>query len=269
MSRIGMRVDHQIPIVDPRLFAQSYMDIPVDGNDPRGREPLIPLESVGVAFESYHARTDGGNPPYFGPVEGSRRDVWLRKTPAEKLARVNEHLRPFEAEVLVLDGYRPIACQRALWNFYWTQAKRQDPGAGEQQWRAYALQFAADPANFDENDFRTWSAHTTGAAADLSLRDLKTKELLDMGAEFESIADESIADYYERQLRDGRIAEDDVRLQNRRLLNWAMTREGLLNETSKVFWHYDWGNQTYVRAARAFLSDPPRAAWYGYIRPPA
>ena len=180
MPRIGMRVDHQIPIVDPQLFAQSYFDIPVHGSDPRGRESLIPLESVGVAFESYHARTDGGNPPFFGPVEGSRRDVWLRKTPAEKLARVNEHLRSFEAEVLVLDGYRPIACQRGLWNFYWTQAKRQDPGAGEQQWRAYALRFAADPAKFDENDPRTWSWHTTGAAVDLILRDLKTKEPLDM-----------------------------------------------------------------------------------------
>ena len=91
-----------------------------------------------------------------------------------------------------------------------------------------------------------------------------------MGANFEEDSDSpaSAGDYFERELTDGRIDENDVRLQNRRLLNWAMTREGLLNETAKVFWHYDWGNQIYVRASRALLPNPPEAAWYGYIALP-
>jgi len=89
-----------------------------------------------------------------------------------------------------------------------------------------------------------------------------------MGARFEEDIEANVGDYFERELAAGRIDESDVRLQNRRLLHWAMTREGLLNETAKVFWHYDWGNQIYVRASRAFLNDPPKAAWYGYIEPP-
>jgi hypothetical protein len=48
-----MRVDHQVPITSPQMFSSPYSEIPIDNNDPRGREPLIPLESVGVAFESY------------------------------------------------------------------------------------------------------------------------------------------------------------------------------------------------------------------------
>jgi D-alanyl-D-alanine dipeptidase len=187
---------------------------------------------------------------------------------AEKLARVNERLRPFEAELFVLDGYRPIDCQRGLWNFYFAKAKRQDASVSEQECRAYAMQFVVDPANFDAADSRTWHPHTTGAAADLTLRDSASKELLDMGANFEEIEAESIADFFERQLAEGRIDEDDVRLQNRRLLHWAMTQEGLLNETAQVFWHYDWGNQLYVRASRAFLPNPPQAAWYGYVEQP-
>lgn len=270
MPRTRMRVDHQVPITSPEMFSSSYLDIPIDKNDPRGREPLIPLESVGVAFESYYAKTDGKNPPFNRFIEGSRRDIWLRKSVAEKLARVNDLLRPFEAELFVLDGYRSVACQQGLWDFYYTKAKQELPAGADQEHRARARQFIVNPENFDEADSRTWPAHTNGAAIDLTLRDSITKELLDMGANFEADAefDFSSGDYFERQLLAGNVDENDVRLQNRRLLNWAMTQEGLLNETAKVFWHYDWGNQIYVRASRALLKDPPQAAWYGYIDPP-
>jgi len=251
------------------MFTAPYADIPVDRNDPRGREPLVRLESVGVAFESYYAKTDGRNPPFCCAIEGSRQDIRLRKSVAEKLGRVNELLRPYDAELFVFDGHRTVACQQGLWNFFYTKAKEQIPDGTAQDHRAYARQFIVDPASFDEDDSRTWPAHTNGAAVDLTLRDSVTRELLEMGARFEVDSDNetSVGDYFERQLAAGNIDEDDVRLQNRRLLNWAMTREGLLNETAKVFWHYDWGNQIYVRASRALLPNPPAAAWYGYIAP--
>jgi D-alanyl-D-alanine dipeptidase len=265
-----MRVDHQVPITSPQMFASPYLEIPIDKNDPRGNEPLIPLESVGVAFESYYAKTDGKNPPFGCAIEGSRKDVWLRKSVAEKLARVNERLRPFDAELFVLDGHRTIACQQGLWNFYTAKAKQENPNGGEQEYRAYAVQFVIDPVSFDKIDSRTWPAHTSGAAVDLTLRDSFTGELLDMGVKYEEDGDldASVGDYFERQLAAGLIDENDERLQNRRLLNWAMTREGMLNETAKVVWHYDWGNQIYVRASRVFLQDPAQAAWYGYVESP-
>ena len=268
MTRSMKRVDHQVPITSLQMFSSPYSEIPIDRNDPRGREPLIPLESVGVAFESYYAKTDGKNPPFGRSIEGSRQDIWLRKSVAEKLARVNELLRPFEAELFVLDGHRSVACQQGLWDFFYSKAKQQNPSGSEQEHRIYARQFIVDPVNFDEGDSRTWPAHTNGAAVDLTLRDSVTRELLDMGANFEEDIEANVGDYFERQLAAGHIDGNDVRLQNRRLLNWAMTREGLLNETAKVFWHYDWGNQIYVRASRAFLPDPPKAAWYGYIESP-
>jgi D-alanyl-D-alanine dipeptidase len=263
-----MHINHQVPITSLRMFSSPYLEIPIDRNDPRGREPLISLVSVGVAFESYYAKTDGKNPPFGCAIEGSRQDVWLRKSVAEKLARVNEQLRPFAAELFVLDGHRSVACQQGLWNFFYAKAKQQNASGSEQEHRAYALQYIVDPVSFDESDSRTWPAHTNGAAVDLTLRDSVTRELLNMGANFEEDIDANVGDYFERQLAAGLIDENDVRLQNRRLLHWAMTREGLLNETAKVFWHYDWGNQLYVRASRAFLQDPPQAAWYGYIEHP-
>ena len=265
--RCRPRVDHQVPITSPEMFTAPYADIPVDRSDPRGREPLVRLDSVGVAFESYYAKTDGKNPPFCYAIDGSRQDIWLRKSVAEKLARVNELLRPFETEVFVFDGHRTVACQQGLWDFYYGRAKQENPSGNDTEHRARARQFIVDPALFDENDSRTWPAHTNGAAVDLTLRDTVTGELLEMGAQIEVDADEaeSAGDFFERELAAGRIDENDVRLQNRRLLNWAMTQEGLLNETAKVFWHYDWGNQIYVRASRALLPNPPEAAWYGYI----
>ena len=269
MRRSRPRVDHQVPITSPEMFAAPYADIPVDRSDPRGREPLVRLDTVGIAFESYYAKTDGRNPPFCCAIDGSGLDIWLRKSVAEKLSRVNELLRPYNAELFVFDGHRTVACQQGLWNFFYTKAKQQIPGGSEQDHRAYARQFIVDPASFDEDDSSTWPAHTNGAAVDLTLRDSANKELLEMGARFEVDSDNeaSVGDYFERQLAAGNIDEDDVRLQNRRLLNWGMTREGLLNETAKVFWHYDWGNQIYVRASRALLPNPPAAAWYGYIAP--
>jgi len=269
MARARMRVDHQVPITSLQQFSRPYGEIPIDKDDPRGREPLIPLASVGVAFESYYAKADGNNPPFGRPITGSRPDVWLRKTVAEKLARVNERLRPFDAELFVLDGHRSVACQQGLWDFYYAKAKQENPTGTEQELRAYVTRFVVDPVAFDENDSRTWQAHTTGAAADVTLRDSVTRKLLDMGANFEEDFEWSAGDYFERQLVQGSIDENDVRLQNRRLLNWAMAQEGLLNETAKVVWHYGWGDQTYVRACRALLPDPPPAAWYGYIAPPS
>ena len=268
MPRSTMRIDHQVPITLPEMFSSPYRDIPIDKDDPRGLEPLIPLESVGVAFESYYAKTDGKNPPFGRSIDGARPDIWLRKSLAEKLARVNQRLQPFEAEVFVLDGHRTVACQRGLWDFFYARAKQLNPNDSEQEHRGHAMQYIVDPVAFEENDSRTWPAHTNGGAVDLTLRDSETNELLNMGAKFEEDIEANVGDYFERQLVAGLIDESDVRLQNRRLLNWAMTQEGLLNETAKVFWHYDWGNQIYVRASRALLPDPPKAAWYGYIAPP-
>src|SRR5215211_6222303 len=156
MPRSRMRVDHKVPITSPQTFSSPYSEIPIDKNDPRGSEPLVPLESVGVAFESYYARTDGNNPPFYRAIEGTRKDVWLRKSVAEKLARVNELLRPFEAELFVLDGYRSVASQEGLWGFYYAKAKEENPGGSDEDHCARARQFIVNPVNFDETDSRTW-----------------------------------------------------------------------------------------------------------------
>ena len=257
----------KIPIIDRHQYAEKYRKLPVDRDDPRFREPLVPLESVGVAYESYYAKTDGNNPPYCQQIEGSRPDGWLRKSLAEKLASANETLRPFGVELFVLDAYRPIACQRGMWKFHYADAQKKLPDASEEAWRKYALGHASPGVPFDPEDSTTWLPHTTGAAIDTTLRDLASGAAIDMGSNFEEIIDVSCTDYFERQWVRGAIGEDDSRLRHRRLLYWALHREGIVNDPL-VYWHYDWGNQLYLRDRKALFGDAPKAAWYGYVESP-
>lgn len=256
-------IDHRIPIIEPEIYAGDYTAIAFDRDDPRFADPLVPLDGVGIAYESHHARTDGGNWPYNAPVAGARKDMWLRRSAAELLQRANARLAPFGAELFVLDGYRPIACQRGLWAFFVEEGRR----ANASDPIAYALAHVFDPRPFDEDDPSTWPAHACGASVDLTLRDKRSHALFDMGVRFEDICDVSANDHFERELLVGRIADDDPRLWNRRLIHWAMSAEGFLNDPF-VFWHYDWGNQLYVKVRRALFADAPKAAWYGYIAAP-
>ena len=56
-------IDHVVPIIEPGVYAGDYTVLPFDTADPRRDEPLVRLETVDVAYESHHARTDGKNWP--------------------------------------------------------------------------------------------------------------------------------------------------------------------------------------------------------------
>jgi zinc D-Ala-D-Ala dipeptidase len=257
---------YEVPIRNPEAYAGSAASISLDTTDPRWNEPLVRLDSVGVAYEAYHARTDGRNWPYFAPVPGAQKEIWLRKTVAGMLAKVNDRLEPFGVELMVWHGYRPLACQQGLWDFHYREAARTLSAGTPAAWRAQARLSVCDPGDFDENDPATWPAHTTGAAVDLSLRDRDSRNYCDLGGRFDDFNDVAATDYFERQLAAGEITHNDTRLRYRRLLHWALSGEGFENEPV-AYWHYDWGSPLYVEA-QALREGPAKAAWYGYIASP-
>lgn len=59
------------------------------------------------------------------------RELWCRQSIVAMLAGVNERLADYGAEVYVCDAYRPIACQRALWDFYWNRFSKETPRADD------------------------------------------------------------------------------------------------------------------------------------------
>jgi zinc D-Ala-D-Ala dipeptidase len=253
-----------IPIVDWRSNAGAYGNVPVDPGDPRSADPLVRIGAFGIAGQSFYAREDGDNWPYCAKIEGSLRELWCRRLVAQKLKRANEFLNARGFELYVWDAYRPIACQTGLWEFFSALAPQ---NASEEDRRAFVLNYVSDPTRFNRRDPTTWPSHSTGAAVDLTLRDLKTRELCDMGARFDEASSISHSDAYERLLHD--VATEDVVsiCNNRRLLHFAMREQGFVNYPLE-FWHFDWGNQMYVHNLRLLSGRAPEQAWYGYIESP-
>ena len=53
-------LEHKIPILDyDDLEVDHRKSIVIDKSDPRCHEPLVKLDAIGLAFESYFAKTDG------------------------------------------------------------------------------------------------------------------------------------------------------------------------------------------------------------------
>lgn len=262
------KLDYRIPIIDKDQISAPNYTIPWDCEDPRYNEAMVRIEPYGIAFESYHARSDGKNPPYYRRIEGSHEDGWLRKTFTEKLVEVNRHLQPFGVELMVLDAYRCMACQRGLWSYFYQRGLDENPDFDDRQCTDYALGYVRDPRQFSLQDSRTFPVHLTGAAIDVTLRYLDSGEWLDMGSKFEQIIPVSYTDYFERQLDQGLIDDDDPRLLNRRLLHWALTKEDIISDPI-LWWHYDWGDQPYVKVKTALQpNQAPTKAWYGPIDEP-
>jgi D-alanyl-D-alanine dipeptidase len=253
--------NYAIPILDWSSNAGSYGTIPVDNDDPRSRDPLVPVEEFGIAGESFYSRRDGKNWPYLVPIQGSLSRLWCRRLVAEKLVEVNARLRSYGAELYVWDAYRPIECQRGLWAFFSEQSLREMPNVSDEARKQYVLNYVSDPTRFVRSDSTTWPVHSSGAAIDLTLRDLGTSNLHDMGARFDEMHPVSHSDYFEREPSS---PHTDVIRRNRRLLHWAMTKEGFVNYPLE-FWHFDWGNQMYVQNMKLLGGKAPRAAWFGYI----
>ncbi|MFZ6654643.1 M15 family metallopeptidase [Undibacterium sp. TJN19] len=260
-------IDYQIPLVDLSRIRLPHYQIPLDRQSPLFTEELVNVRDYDLPFSSWHAMSDGSNAPYHKAIQGSRTDGWLRKTFAEKLARINHLLHSFDVELLILDAYRSIECQRGLWAFYWERGRVAKPDATDEELRLHTLGYLRDPRNFDPQDARSFPIHSTGSSIDVVLRYRKNGQWLNMGSAFEEYSDVSATDYFERQLQQGAIDDRDERLWNRRLLHWSMSTEGLTNDPI-FYWHHDWGNQIWIKVKKVMHGSAPDAAWYGYIADP-
>ncbi|MBM4010325.1 MAG: M15 family metallopeptidase [Planctomycetes bacterium] len=129
-------------------------------------------------------------------------EVFLERSAAERLARVQARLRGQSLGLKVFDGYRPLAIQKALWRI------KPDP------------RYVADPAK--------GSRHNRGSAVDLTLVDAAGQEL-PMPSEFDEFSERSHLDFTD--------APGD-RLGNREILQKAMQAEGF-RPLPTEWWHFD------------------------------
>ena len=253
--------------IDKPFYTEKYHNILVDLNDSRNLEPLVDMHHYGIKGECYYAREDGENKPYHRAIcRTIKNGLWCRRTIALKLQEVNAQLKKFGYELFVWDAYRTMSCQKKIWEYHIDLERKKNSALSNEEVRQIVLQYVSDPSKFDRNDPACWPTHCTGASVDLTLRNLKTGHLLNMGTHFDDMGIKSHSDYFEKLLNKKQISINDERLLNRRILHNSMIHEGFINYPFE-FWHFDWGNQMYMMNLRYYNKNSTKA-WYGFIEPP-
>ncbi len=246
---------HQpIPKAESTETALDYHNVSIDLKGEANRQPLVDVRTFNIAAKSVYRKPLA---PYYKSFGKALDEVYVRKGLAEKLIEVNQRLKLYGVELLVLDGYRPIALQDELWQHFIAKGKELYPTAVDSELVKFAGQFCSDPRGFDPNDYRTWPVHTTGGAVDLTLRTLEDQQELFMGSIFDDADAVSSTRYFESS---NRKSQSDIEARrNRRLLWHAMASEQFANYPYE-WWHFDYGTQMWV-----INGDYSDRAFYGTI----
>lgn len=202
---------------------RSYRSIPIHETG----EPLVSLTDISPRIQTF--------PYYFHQkVPGALQDCYLRSGAAQRLVQAAEAL-PEGCHLVVLDGWRPSAVQRALYETIGEAFRKQ--GMDESEVQQELDKFVAYPSD----DVDTPSPHMTGGAVDLTIAD--RDGWLDMGTGFDEFTEKARTDWYEHAAV---LTEAELKIRtNRRLLKQVMTNAGFDNYEEE-WWHYDYGNQRWA-----------------------
>lgn len=210
-----MEVDYRRPV--PHVTFPQAESGPIEALD----EELVDLEALGFEVCSvYYAKL----------LPGATYEAFARVSVARML-QTAQQLLPAGYRLLILDAYRPIAVQQALWDDYRKMVAAKNPGLREEEIDFKTSFFVSKPS-YDEN---APSLHNTGGAVDLTLRDA-AGHICDMGTSFDDFHQTANTDYYEQPGR-----SETVRA-NRRILYNTMLAAGFTNLPSE-WWHYDYGTK--------------------------
>ena len=238
-----------------RAARQAFRVLPIDPGHALAGEPLVEIALEGIAGENYYYATR--NPPYWGRIEGSIVELYLRRSVASKLARINQGLQGAGLELYVFDAWRPRAVQ-VYFHDVWMprELKRRRPELSGGALTREVERYWAAPTR----DTASPAPHATGAAVDLTLR-WRDGEILRMGSLFDDATEIAHRDRFEGESETGLCFSDEEARANRRLLHWVMTAEGFAGHPGE-WWHFSWGDQLWS----ALTGAGP--AFYGLIAPP-
>lgn len=219
-------------------------------------EAVVEARAVGLAGENFYAGSR--NPPYWHRVEGATDRLWLRRTVAEKLSRVNARAAQAGLELFLFDAWRPRAVQ-AYFHDVWMprELQRRDPSLSGAALTEEVERYWAAPSE----DASSPAPHATAAAVDLTLR-WQEGEQLWMGSLFDDVTGLAHRDRFEKLEVENFSFSDQEARANRRLLHWLMLEEGFAGHPDE-WWHFSWGDQMW-----AALTGAPEAH-YGLAAIPA
>lgn len=204
-------------------------------------EPLISLKQYSPVIEVYPAYYQDG-------LSGAVDDCLLRVGAAQRLKEATGLLPP-GFRLVILDGYRPIAVQQALYDRQKAHLLKQGWLENEDMYTELH-RFVARPSTNPAKPPR----HLTGGAVDLTIAG--PDGWLPMGTPFDDFTDQACTRYFEEfsLLR----PEEQVFRDHRRLLYHVMTQVGFTNYADE-WWHFDYGNQAWAELTGK------EAAFYGGV----
>lgn len=197
-------------------------------------EKLVYLNDYFLCDSKYnHWIEDDGK-----PLPGSSPIIAVRETVASMLWNAQKFL-PTSYKFKIYDGYRPIAVQQALWNYFRKIKERENPGKTAEE----IDKLTAFCVSFPSYDVLNPSLHNTGGAVDLTIVD-STNHELNMGCEFDEFTDKAWTNHFETNYLNGE--KDELVRDNRRMLYNIMISAGFTNLPSE-WWHYDYGDDKWAQ----------------------
>jgi len=230
--------------------------VPIRRDNALFGEAMAEAQDFGLQGINFYAAPN--NPPYWLAVEGATDKLLLRRSVAERLARVNARAGEAGLALFLFDAWRPRAVQ-AFFHDVWmpNELKRRHPELSGQALTEEVERYWAAPSQ-DEN---SPAPHATGGAVDLTLRwkeggRWKGGDALWMGSLFDDVTALAHRDRFENLSPENFSFSDQEAQANRRLLHWLMVEEGFAGHPDE-WWHFSWGDQMWAAITGA------EAAHYG------
>jgi D-alanyl-D-alanine dipeptidase len=206
-------MDEIILMSDPRVAA-----VPVRDNG----DPLVDVEKDGTLLVDARKRDPGGA------------FALLRRGVLERL-HTAQGLLPPGFRLLFVEGYRPLALQRAYFEQYAAGLRADHPDWPRERVHTAASRYVSPPGI---------APHSAGAAVDLTLADAGGTEL-DLGTPVNASPEASDGGCYTRAPGIG-----DRARARRAVLGAALTAAGLVNYPTE-WWHWSFGDRYWALATGA------------------
>lgn len=221
-------------IAIPKYQLDNWKLIPICENGER----LVALSTI---LSKKRLRLD---PVYYTQgVQGAISEVYLRESVFSKIEKVID-LLPSNMELVIWDGWRPLATQQSIFDVVKMQISLSKPKLSEEELIKCTSVFVSLPSS----DPTKPSPHNTGGSIDLTIAH-RNGDLLEMGTSFDEFTKKAQTVFFERSDKDLTATEIRYR-ENRRLLYSIMTEVGFTNYPEE-WWHFDYGNQFWASISGA------------------
>lgn len=180
-------------------------------------------------------------PVYFNSGISPRPDIYGRSIVLNSLIKALGCI-PEHYGFLVWDVYRPRAVQATLFDWMREQIRKTMPHLSDEENFAETRKYASLPSAIGDS---YCAPHLSGGAIDLTIVELKSGKVLDMGTPLDECSERAHFDYFER--KDDLTAGELLIRGNRQLLRFAMEQAGFTSYQYE-WWHYDLGTMFWSRS---------------------